>query len=66
MAAVTSPALGCGHHHAHAHKHITRAVVAMDSCFGLVRPDQLGTANAETGLILSGVDDILAGNTYNS
>ena len=28
----------------HAHSHITRAVAAMDSCFGLVRPHQHGIA----------------------
>ena len=28
----------------HAHSHITRAVAAMDSCFGLVRPNQHGIA----------------------
>lgn len=34
--------------------------------FRLVRPHQLGKANAEAGPILSGVDHILAGNTYSS
>ena len=28
----------------HVHSHITQAVAAMDSCFGLVRPHQHGIA----------------------
>ena len=33
-----------GQYLTHAHSHITRAVAAMDSCFGLVRPHQHGIA----------------------
>ena len=33
-----------GQYLTHAHSHITRAVAAMDSCFDLVRPHQLGIA----------------------
>ena len=33
-----------GQYVTHAHSHITRAVAAMDSCFGLVRPHQHGIA----------------------
>ena len=33
-----------GQYLTHAHSHITRAVAAMDSCFGLVRPQQHGIA----------------------
>ena len=33
----------------HAHSHITRAVAAMDSCFGLVRPHQHGIAATPRG-----------------
>ena len=33
-----------GQHLTHARSHITRAVAAMDNCFGLVRPHQHGIA----------------------
>ena len=36
----------------HAHSHITRAVAAMDSCFGLVRPHQHGIAVAQKKALL--------------
>ena len=39
-----SDTLESGQYLTHAHNHITRAVAAMDSCLGLVMPNQHGIA----------------------
>ena len=43
---------GSGQYLTHAHSHITQAVAAMDSCFGLVRPYQHGMALYSLPLVL--------------